>query len=147
MNPATLISDLRRRGVELTAEGDRLHYRAPRGVLSPELLADLRSHKPEILAELSTPFAQLDSDWAAAWGRAQEGFAVHGISPTRETREAVTVIELWISDGGPPRRGLSVEDLESWTSEIYRGRSSARVSADGRVVLRAVRNEQEKRDE
>ncbi len=53
MNPATLLSDLRRRGVELTAEGDRLHYRAPRGVLSPELLADLRSHKLELLAELT----------------------------------------------------------------------------------------------
>ena len=53
MNPATLLSDLRRRGVELTAEGDRLRYRAPRGVLSPELLADLRSHKRELLAELT----------------------------------------------------------------------------------------------
>ncbi len=53
MNPATLLSDLRRRGVELTAEGDRLRYRAPRGVLSPELLDDLRSHKREILAKLT----------------------------------------------------------------------------------------------
>lgn len=53
MNPATLLSDLRRRGVELTAEGDRLRYRAARGVLSPELLADLRSNKKELLAELT----------------------------------------------------------------------------------------------
>ena len=140
MNSATLLSDLWRRGVELTAEGDRLRYRAPRGVLSHELLAELRSHKPEILAELSTPFARLGSDWAAAWGRAQDGFAVHGISPTHETLQAVTVLELWIADGGPPRRGLSVEDLESWTQAIYRGRGSARVSADGRVVLRALGN-------
>ena len=78
--------------------------------------------------------------WAAAWGRAQDGFAVHGTSPTHETLQAVTALELWIADGGPPRRGLSVEDLESWTSEIYRGRGSARVSADGRVVLRALGN-------
>ena len=90
-----------------------------------------------------TPFARLESDWAAAWGRAQEGFAVHGISPTHETLQAVTVLELWIADGGPPRRGLSVEDLESWTSEIYRGRGSARVSADGRVVLRALGNNEQ----
>ena len=53
MNPATLLADLRHRGIELTAEGDRLRYRAPRGVLSPELIADLRSHKRELLAELT----------------------------------------------------------------------------------------------
>ena len=140
---AALLADLRRRGVELTAKGDRLSCRAPRGVLSPQLLADLRSHKPEILAELCTPFARLGSDWAAAWARAQDGFAVHGISPTHETLQAAAVIELWIADGGPPRRGLSLEDLKDWAQEIYRGRSSARVSADGRVVLRAVRNNEQ----
>ncbi len=72
MNPATVLSDLRRRGVELTAEGYRLHYRAPRGVLSPELLADLRSHKPELLAELtqcgdSAEAAALESGVPAAF--------------------------------------------------------------------------------
>ena len=71
MNPAALLSDLHSRGVELTAEGDRLRYRAPRGALSPELLADLRSHKAEILAELtqdgdSAESAALDSGVPAA---------------------------------------------------------------------------------
>ena len=138
-----LLAELQSRGVEVTAEGRSLRCRAPRGVLSPKLLADLRSHKLELLAELSAPFAQLEHDWVSAWGRAQEGFAVHGISPTHETLQAVTVLELWIADGGPPRRGLTVEDLESWTSEIYRGRGSARVSADGRVVLRALGNNEQ----
>ena len=49
----SLVADFRRRGVELTAEGDRLHYRAPRGVLSPELIDSLRSHKRQLLAELT----------------------------------------------------------------------------------------------
>ncbi len=72
MSAFTLIADLRRRGVELTAEGDRLRYRAPRGVLSPELLADLRSHKLELLAELtqcgdSSETAALESGVPAAF--------------------------------------------------------------------------------
>ena len=55
----------------MTAEGDRLRYRAPRGVLSPELLADLRAHKTEILAELtqceaSASAAEIESDIPAA---------------------------------------------------------------------------------
>ena len=140
MNPATLLSDLRRRGIELTAEGDRLRYRAPRGVLSPKLLADLRSHKAEILAGLSAPYVQLDNDWAAAWTRARNGFAVHGTSPTYETLEAAALLELWITDGGPPRLGLTLEDLNDWTQAIYRGRVSARASADGHAVLRGSSN-------
>ena len=143
MSVLTLIEDLRRRGVELAAKGDRLSCRAPRGVLSPELLDDLRSHKTEILAGLSTPFAKLESDWAAAWGRAQDGFAVHGISPTHETREAAIVLEMWVAYGGSPMPGVSIEDLQIWAREIYRGRDSARISADGRVVLRAVRNNEQ----
>ena len=138
--PHNLLADLQSRGVEVIAEGQSLRCRAPRGVLSPGLLADLRSNKPEILAELSTPFARLERDWAAAWARAQDGFTVHGISPTHETLQAATVLELWIADGGPPRLGLTLEDLKGWTQEIYRGRGSARVSADGRVVLRALGN-------
>ena len=82
----------------------------------------------------------LERDWAAAWARAQDGFAVHGISPTHETLQAATVLELWIADSGPPRPGVTFEDLKDWTQEIYRGRGSARVSADGRVVLRALGN-------
>ena len=40
---------------------------------------------------------------------------------------------------------MALEDLKDWKRAIYRGRSAARVSADGRVVLRAVgNNEQEK---
>ena len=72
MSAFALMADLRCRGVELTAEGDRLHYRAPRGVLSPELLADLRSHKRELLAELtqcgdSAKAASLESGVPAAF--------------------------------------------------------------------------------
>ena len=71
MSASVLIANLQRRGVELAAEGDRLRYRAPRGALSPELLADLRSHKTEILAELiqdgnSASSAALESGVPAA---------------------------------------------------------------------------------
>ena len=48
MNSDALIVDLRNRGVELTVDGDHLRYRAPRGTLSADDLATLRSHKSEI---------------------------------------------------------------------------------------------------
>jgi len=55
MTTAELLAYLRRQGVELRADGDRLRYRAPKGVLTPALRAELTECKPEILALLRQP--------------------------------------------------------------------------------------------
>ena len=47
-----LLADLQSRGVEVTAEGQSLRCRGPRGALTPADLDALRSRKAEILAEL-----------------------------------------------------------------------------------------------
>jgi hypothetical protein len=47
-----LLGELRVAGVELTAEGDRLHYRAPSGALTDDLRAAMRALKVELLALL-----------------------------------------------------------------------------------------------
>ena len=52
MNPAVLVSDLRGRGVELTVDGGDIRYRAPRGLLTPDVLAQLREHKRDVVQEL-----------------------------------------------------------------------------------------------
>jgi hypothetical protein len=52
MTTTALLAYFRSLGVELWAEGDRLRYRAPKGVLTPTLLAELVAHKEEMLALL-----------------------------------------------------------------------------------------------
>jgi amino acid adenylation domain-containing protein len=52
MKLAELVSHLRGHRVELWAEGGKLRYSAPPGVVSPELRAELARHKPELLALL-----------------------------------------------------------------------------------------------
>jgi hypothetical protein len=47
-----LLADLRRRGVRFTVTGDRLRLSAPRGVLTPFELDDLRAAKPALLTAL-----------------------------------------------------------------------------------------------
>lgn len=47
-----LLDELKRAGVELHPEGDTLHFRAPKGALSPALREQLLAHKPELLAHL-----------------------------------------------------------------------------------------------
>ncbi len=51
----TLITLCRRHGVVLTVNGGRLDVKAPRGVLTPALIAKLKAHKPELLRALRRP--------------------------------------------------------------------------------------------
>ena len=48
----TLLGLLNERGIEIWAEGDRLRFRAAEGTLPPELRAQLRDHRSELLAGL-----------------------------------------------------------------------------------------------
>ena len=54
MNIAHFIADLRRLGIELWVDGERLRYKAPKGVLTSTLRAELTDHKLEVLAFLHT---------------------------------------------------------------------------------------------
>lgn len=55
MTCEALIAELRARGVHLDPAGDRLRVDAPKEVLTEDLLAELRSHKAEILEALQKP--------------------------------------------------------------------------------------------
>ncbi len=50
MSAAALLDGLRRRGVRLRVDGDRLRWRAPVGVMTDADLSALRHSKPEVLA-------------------------------------------------------------------------------------------------
>jgi amino acid adenylation domain-containing protein len=60
MTTTQLLTDLSQIGVELWVEGDRLRYRAPKGVLTEDLRTQLTENKAEILALLTT--VQLKED-------------------------------------------------------------------------------------
>jgi thioesterase domain-containing protein len=47
-----LLAELRQLDVQLWVEGDRLRYRVPKGAISPELLAEMREQKVELLSFL-----------------------------------------------------------------------------------------------
>jgi amino acid adenylation domain-containing protein len=55
VNPAKLLDDLGRLGVQVWAEGDLLRYRSPRGALTPDLLERLRENKAGLLGLLRRP--------------------------------------------------------------------------------------------
>ncbi len=53
MNAASLLSDLQAQGVHLEVEAGALRYRAPKGTITPGVLATLRTHKADLIAVLS----------------------------------------------------------------------------------------------
>ena len=46
---AELLDELQTKGITLVADGDKLYYRGDKGSLTPEVIAELRAHKSEIL--------------------------------------------------------------------------------------------------
>ena len=52
MTGEQVLAVLKSRGVLLKPQGDKLHYRAPRGVLTQELRQALAEHKAEVLTLL-----------------------------------------------------------------------------------------------
>lgn len=49
MSVEELLRELQRRGVILAADGERLTYRAPRGVLTDNLRREIADHKPRLI--------------------------------------------------------------------------------------------------
>ncbi|MGC5413201.1 hypothetical protein ACPXCX_57505, partial [Streptomyces sp. DT225] len=52
MNVEEFVAGLKTAGVVLHEEGGRLRYRAPQGVMTPERLETLKSHRDAVLALL-----------------------------------------------------------------------------------------------
>ena len=50
MSAGALLAELKRLGVEIEADGDRLRYAGPEGAISPELIGRLKAHKAELIA-------------------------------------------------------------------------------------------------
>ena len=53
MSPLEIIAEVAKLGVALRVEGANLVHRGPRGALTPELIANLKAHKPDIIAQLT----------------------------------------------------------------------------------------------
>ncbi|NPV80172.1 MAG: hypothetical protein HPY52_07830 [Firmicutes bacterium] len=52
MRSDVLLRRLQSLDIELTPCGDELHFNAPKGALTPELLQEMKTHKQELLAML-----------------------------------------------------------------------------------------------
>lgn len=57
MTAALLLDKLRRQGLTLTADGEKLRLRGPCALLTPSLLDAVRPFKPELLALLAPPLS------------------------------------------------------------------------------------------
>ncbi|BAZ23488.1 hypothetical protein NIES4073_43770 [Kalymmatonema gypsitolerans NIES-4073] len=52
MNTSEILATLRQQSVQIWVENDKLKIRSPKGILTPDLQAEIAAHKPEIMAFL-----------------------------------------------------------------------------------------------
>jgi hypothetical protein len=62
MNVGELLAAVALRGITLEARGDRLRFR-PRSAVTPEMLEQLKAHKPDLLAILEAEREAAESAW------------------------------------------------------------------------------------
>jgi hypothetical protein len=65
MSVTELMVDLRDRGIQLEAHGDRLRY-SPKEAMTPELTERVKAHKPTLLAILTADDIRAAVLWQAA---------------------------------------------------------------------------------
>lgn len=118
-----LLTDLRQQGVTLWLEGDRLRYRSPEGALTPDLIAELKSRKSEILAFLQQvntastasrpPLVATDRSESAPLSFAQQRFwLLHQFEPDSSDNNMPVVLRL--------RGKLNIPALEQSLQELVR---------------------------
>jgi hypothetical protein len=95
MSAATLLEELSGQHITLWLEGDKLRYRGPKEVLTPELLAQLKESKPEIIEALSEDVISSSADVLS--------IARETLPPLKE-EDRVDLQEL-IAANAPPDRG------------------------------------------
>ena len=135
MTAAALLARLESAGVDLAADAEGLRYRGSRAVLSASVLADLKSHKGEILKLLRCPFGQLQAEWRAAVATTHSRFTKHDVEPDQDTLEAAALLEFEFASNWRPRRGVTEADARALLDAVYTGRMQGRLE-DGRVILR-----------
>jgi hypothetical protein len=95
VSAATLLEELSGQNISLWLEGDKLRYRGPKGVLTPELLAQLKDSKPQIIEALSEDVIEFPVDVLA--------FARETLPPLKE-EDRVNLHEL-LQANAPPEPG------------------------------------------
>jgi hypothetical protein len=95
MSVDNLLAELKRRGVTLRADGDKLYVRAPVGALTDELRQAIRARKAEIMATLRGDYVVVPIE------RLRDFLAEHGLEvvgggwPDGEVRPV-----LWVRKNG-----------------------------------------------
>jgi amino acid adenylation domain-containing protein len=129
MTVDALLDALEAAGVALALEGDRLQYRAPAGALTPELRAELKEHRSEVLATLRERLAHSSTTSPLSWN--QLGlWLIHQAEPTSASYHVAFAARLT----GPLRTHVLRTALQALVDrhEILR---STCVEVDGQPTL------------
>jgi hypothetical protein len=149
---------LGRLGIKLSVRGDRLHYQAPPGSMTPEVRTALADHKPALLGLLAgtespspapppwpprpAELATWPVEWRERWGRLANELEVAGTPFPESERRAFVQVKAEIAEAEArgevipfvdPPEGLSDQDaLAAMDALTWDGRSQAQALEEAR---------------
>ncbi len=133
MTAAALVADLRKRGVGLAVAGDRLHWRAPKGVMIDEMREALRRHKPQVLEFLTTHRqGDVPTEWREGVAKLTTMAPLPGLQPERWqvlVADARKFVEEWAAQAA--RLGWSTAEVFG----CHRRAPAKRYDAAGLVAM------------
>ena len=126
-----LLLELSQNKIKLWLEGDRLRYKAPKDALTPELLAQVKDRKPEIIDFLRTAanststelpqIERIDRSGKLPLSFAQQKFwFLHQFEPESSANNMPVVVKI--------EGSLKIDALESAVSEVVRRHEVLRTS-------------------
>lgn len=126
MTAEDVLTESRRLGIVLEAHGSTLRYRAPQGILTPELKDGLRQHKGEVLALLRRRTELIDLPWPVGYG---------GLPAEEVARAEATNDRLGVTD--PVDRRLNVM---MWLWSHYRDKGDLEMARQMREAYHELRH-------
>ena len=116
MNTGELLRTLRDKSLEAIPEGNRLRVRGPSEALTPELIAELRAHKAELLRALAQPVPTTPCPTCGGlryWLRPNGGWLCQACHPA-PTEGAPEVVALRDMQGVLRKATIELAEAAGW---------------------------------
>ena len=140
MSAHRLIDEFADAGIRLTAENGQLAFEGPREMLTPERIEELRRHKAELLAALTTPDSDAFEERAGIIHEAHTRTIADDGSPLPEPIFALTQVQAETlaarEQGFDDVDSLHRESVGRWAAEIERLAKLPAVGPEGSKALK-----------
>lgn len=122
MTARTILATARERGIILSADSGRIRHEAPRGAMTPDLVAAIREHRAEVMALLEEEAGILEAAPALVADQAIEQRVEQRVA--QETTEPAQELREQVDQAGAHHVDVDLEAEVSQRVEVFRDQAA-----------------------